>query len=155
MSSLSTLNDNATIDNAYTLTFTDNSITGANLNTLDALTSVTLSADSAVSITTLNGLTVAATNAVDTFVFASGDTGITLSGLSTNDVLDVAADAGGNLIAHGSDTDGGNNTVDAVGEWTYSGTTFTYWDGGAAQTVTISSGLTLTTTGNDEVVTIG
>jgi hypothetical protein len=63
----------------------------ADLNALDDATSVALEADSAISVTGLNGLTLSATNSVDTFTFSANDTGVSISGLLTGDVLDFLA----------------------------------------------------------------
>jgi len=128
-------------------------ITGAQLGDASGLS--TIESTDYLSVIDLSGLAVTATDAaVDTFVFDDADTGVTINLLSVNDVLDFSADIAVSLIAHGSDTDGDNTTVDAAGEWSYTGTTFTYWNGTAAQTVSIDAGLTLSTTGTDEVVTI-
>jgi hypothetical protein len=61
------------------------------LNALDDVTSVALEADSTISVTGLNGLTLSATNSVDTFTFSANDTGVSISGLLTGDVLDFLA----------------------------------------------------------------
>ena len=151
------------IDNAYTLTFTEDTITAADLNALDDLTSVTLNADSAVTVTGLNGLTLSGTDAIDSLTFATDDTGVSISGLSTGDVLDFSNDSGGSFLSSIGSTGTGNDPdtqgtggVDKIGEWSYSGNTFSYFDNNSfLETVDIGSGLTLITTGNDEKVTIG
>ena len=61
------------------------------MNALDDVTSVALEADSTISVTGLNGLTLSATNSVDTFTFSANDTGVSISGLLTDDVLDFLA----------------------------------------------------------------
>ena len=61
------------------------------MNALDDVTSVALEADSTISVTGLNGLTLSATNSVDTFTFSANDTGVSISGLLTGDVLDFLA----------------------------------------------------------------
>ena len=160
---LKDLTNNTPIDNAYTLTFTDDTITGADMNALDSVTSVTLNADSAVTVTGLNGLTLSGTDAIDSFIFSTKDTGVKISGLSTGDVLDFSNDSGGSFLSSIGSTGTGNDPdtqgtggVDQIGEWSYSGNTFSYFDNtNSLQTVDIGSGLTLITTGNDEKVTIG
>ena len=80
---------------------------------------------------------------------------MTLSGLTTSDVLDLSADSDLNLQVA---AEAANTDVTEDGEWHYDNGTgvVTYWDAvGSAQTIIIDAGLTLTTTGNDEVVTIG
>jgi len=106
-----------------------------------------------LTITGLDGLTVAATEKTDTFVFAAADTSVTLSGLLVGDVLDLASDTDANLDTVMS---GSLAAVAADGDWFYADTTFTYWDSaGTQQAVTIDSSLSLATTGSDDVVTIG
>ena len=73
----------------------DATITAANLGTLDAAIGGTITTSAgggagAISITALTGATVAATASVDTFTFAGGDTGVTITGFTANtDIIDL------------------------------------------------------------------
>lgn len=103
------VSDSALVAAAQTVTINDTSVAAGDLSVVQSMTTTVLAANTNVTdleITGLAGTAVAATNLVDTFVFAAGDTGVTITEFDedTADLLDldlVMADAnGGSEVAY-------------------------------------------------------
>jgi len=144
--------------NATVNTDVDVTVTGAQLN---ALSIVVADGTDLLTIDTINGLTLAATSATDTFVFAAADTGIQIDGLAVADTIDFGLD-----VVLDFDVAAGVNigAVLANGDWFFddANDVLTYWsDGvnpgtGAQESVTITGVATLTAAAQTfDIATLG
>ena len=150
-----------------TLTFTEN----ADYGILAAIGSTTLILDTAIvtldlgssGVTTINlngGVdhVVTAGTATETFVIgANNDGGISIASIDINDIIDLASETSTNWIISSGDTDGADTAVNAIGEWSFSSGTLTYWSevNSGTEIMTLTGAASIVTTGSDMEFTIG
>ena len=133
----------------------ESTLTAIQLATLDTAIDGTITTSGGTLSITATAGAMAATAATDTFIVDAADTGLSISGLAVNDIIDLAAD----ISVTNNDGAASANAAGVIadGDWFFDTATdvLTYWDvSGAAENITLTGVATVTATGADDLLTI-